>query len=58
MVKIGITPKKVIDNFYITFKNIDPVQVLIKITNNQELPPDLPENIKIYSWLPQLQVLS
>ncbi|KAL2748506.1 UDP-glucosyltransferase 2-like [Vespula maculifrons] len=36
---------------------ISPVNVLIKIANPKELPPGLPKNIRISSWLPQLKVL-
>ncbi|KAF7382488.1 hypothetical protein HZH68_015407 [Vespula germanica] len=36
---------------------ISPVNVLIKIANPEELPPGLPKNIRISSWLPQLKIL-
>ena len=58
MVKIESFPKKILEVFYATFKNIAPVRVLMKISNPEELPPGLPKNVKTHPWLPQIQVLS
>ena len=58
MTKIESLPKETLMAFYSSFKNIAPVRVLIKIANKEELPAGLPKNVKTFSWLPQLQVLS
>ncbi|XP_051166485.1 UDP-glucosyltransferase 2-like isoform X2 [Leptopilina boulardi] len=57
MVKIESFPKEILKIFYTTFENIAPVRILMKIANKMELPPRLPNNVKTYHWLPQIQVL-
>ncbi|XP_033219242.1 UDP-glucuronosyltransferase 2B31-like [Belonocnema kinseyi] len=57
MVKIESFPKETLEIFYSTFKNIAPVRVLMKIAKPEELLPGLPENVKTYHWLPQIQIL-
>ncbi|XP_051165290.1 UDP-glucosyltransferase 2-like [Leptopilina boulardi] len=57
MVKIESFPIETLKAFYSTFRNIAPVRVLMKIANPKELPPDLPKNVMIHSWLPQIQIL-
>lgn len=57
MVKIESFPKEILNHFYTTFRNIKPVRVLMKIANDKELPPGMPENVKIQPWLPQIQIL-
>lgn len=57
MVRIETFPKETLDAFYAAFKNIAPVRVLMKIAKKGELPPGLPQNVKTYHWLPQVQIL-
>ena len=58
MVVIESFPKNIIDAFYSVFRNTAPVRFLIKIQDATKLPPGLPKNVKTFTWLPQLQVLS
>ncbi|XP_043682853.1 UDP-glucosyltransferase 2-like isoform X4 [Vespula pensylvanica] len=57
MIKIESIPRHILDIFYKSFGKISPVNVLMKITNSEELPPGLPKNVRISSWLPQLKIL-
>ncbi|XP_047366103.1 uncharacterized protein LOC124955559 [Vespa velutina] len=57
MVKIESFPRKILDIFYKSFEKISPVNILMKIPNPKELPPGLPKNVHISSWMPQLKVL-
>ena len=58
MILIETFPKNIIDAFYTAFRNSAPVRFLIKIKDEKKLPPGLPKNVKLFSWLPQIQVLS
>ena len=58
MLLIESFPKKLLDTFYATFRNTNPVRFLIKIEDVTKLPPGLPGNVKTFSWIPQMQVLS
>ena len=58
MIKLETFPKEILKAFYTTFTIMAPIRFLIKIAKDEELPLGLPENVKTYSWLPQLQVLS
>ena len=58
MILIETLPKNIIDAFYSAFRNSAPVRFLIKIKDEKKLPPGLPKNVKLFSWLPQIQVLS
>ena len=58
MVRLETFPKPIIEAFYATFRNIAPVNVLMKIAKPEELPDGLPENVMIQTWLSQVQVLS
>ena len=44
--------------FYASFKKISPVRVLMKIVNEEKLPPGLPSNVRTFKWIPQIAVLS
>ncbi|XP_033219244.1 UDP-glucuronosyltransferase 2B31-like [Belonocnema kinseyi] len=57
MVKIESFPRETLKAFYATFKNLAPVRVLMKISEPKDLLPGLPENVKTYHWLPQIQIL-
>lgn len=57
MVTFESFPENLIHSFYTTFENIAPVRVLMKVVNEQELPPGLPDNVKTSAWFSQLQVL-
>ncbi|XP_051153798.1 UDP-glucosyltransferase 2-like [Leptopilina boulardi] len=43
--------------FYEAFSKISPIRVLMKIANENMLPPGLPENVRLFSWLPQIPIL-
>lgn len=58
MIRIETFPKRTLDVFYATFKNIAPVRVLMKIAQPKILPPGLPDNVLVQSWLPQVKILS
>lgn len=58
MVKIESFPSKYLKIFYNSLGKIAPVRVLMKIPNPSELPPNLPKNIHILPWIPQVKVLS
>lgn len=59
MALIESLPRKVIQIFYKSFAKISPVRVLMKIPHPEMLPPvGLPKNVRIFSWLPQIKVLS
>lgn len=55
--RVETIPKETILAFYSSFGKIAPVRILMKIKDKTLLPPGLPENVKILSWLPQIQVL-
>ncbi|XP_051165585.1 UDP-glucosyltransferase 2-like [Leptopilina boulardi] len=57
MVRLETFPKKTLDIFYSSFKKLSPVRFLMKIAKKEELPPGLPDNVKTYHWLPQIQIL-
>ncbi|XP_076167851.1 UDP-glucosyltransferase 2 isoform X2 [Ptiloglossa arizonensis] len=57
MVKIESFPSKYLKIFYNSLGKIAPVRVLMKIPNPSELPPNLPKNIHILPWIPQVKVL-
>ncbi|EZA50408.1 UDP-glucuronosyltransferase 2C1 [Ooceraea biroi] len=58
MILIETFPRKILDVFYASLGKIAPVRVLMKVPNPKKLPPGLPENIRTFSWLPQLKVLN
>ena len=58
MVKIESFPREKLDALYEAFRRISPIRILMKIANEKELPPGLPENVMIDSWFSQLQVWS
>lgn len=57
MVKIESFPDKYLQIFYSSLGKIAPVRVLMKIAKPEELPPGLPKNVHILSWIPQVKVL-
>ncbi|XP_015175624.1 PREDICTED: UDP-glucuronosyltransferase 2C1-like [Polistes dominula] len=57
MVNIETFPKHILDIFYKSFEYISPVKILMKIPNPKNLPPGLPNNVRIAPWLPQLKIL-
>ncbi|KAK0079330.1 hypothetical protein PV326_008802, partial [Microctonus aethiopoides] len=44
-------------DLYESFWKIAPVRIFMKVSNIELLPPGLPENVRIFSWMPQLKVL-
>ncbi|XP_043463748.1 UDP-glucosyltransferase 2-like isoform X2 [Leptopilina heterotoma] len=57
MLLIESLPKKVILKFYAAFSKISPVRVLMKVANENMLPPGLPENVLTFAWIPQIPIL-
>ncbi|XP_039308969.1 UDP-glucosyltransferase 2 [Solenopsis invicta] len=57
MVTIETFPHEFLRILYASLGKIAPVRVLMKVTAPEKLPPGLPENIHISSWMPQLMVL-
>lgn len=57
MIKIETFPKHILDIFYKSFEKISPVKILMKIPNPKDLPADLPNNVRMSPWLPQLKIL-
>ncbi|XP_014213915.1 UDP-glucuronosyltransferase 2B37-like [Copidosoma floridanum] len=57
VIKIESFPKRLMDAFYGTFKEIAPVRVIMKVFRPEELAPGLPPNVITQKWLPQVQVL-
>ena len=57
MVKIESFPTEILKAIYEAFERIAPVRVLMKVAKKEELPPGLPKNVLISSWLPQTRVL-
>ncbi|XP_012282472.1 UDP-glucuronosyltransferase-like [Orussus abietinus] len=58
MAKIETMPREKILAFYASFAKIAPVKVLMKIWDESLLPPGLPKNVRISSWIPQVPVLA
>jgi len=58
MVMIETFPRKILDVFYRSLGKIAPIRVLMKIPKPEKLPPGLPKNIYISTWIPQLKILS
>ncbi|XP_032679120.1 UDP-glucuronosyltransferase 2A3-like isoform X2 [Odontomachus brunneus] len=57
MVRIETFPKELIEAFYMSFKKIAPVRVLMKVAKKEDLLPGLPSNVMTQSWFPQIAVL-
>jgi len=58
MVMIETFPRKFLKVFYVSLGKIAPVRILMKVPSPEKLPPGLPENIHISSWMPQVKILS
>ena len=58
MVRIETFPLQIIQAFYKSFRNIEPMRVLMKIAKPELLPPGLPSNVLTQTWFPQIQILS
>lgn len=58
MVLIETFPLEFLNILYSSFSKIAPVRVLMKVPNPDKLPPGLPKNIYMSSWMPQIKVLS
>ncbi|XP_051159341.1 UDP-glucosyltransferase 2-like isoform X2 [Leptopilina boulardi] len=57
MVIIEDLPKEILLGMYASFAKLAPIRVLMKIVNKENLPPGLPKNVLIMSWIPQIPVL-
>lgn len=57
MLKLESFPKETLEALYTSIAKLSPVRVLMKISKPEELPPGLPSNVLIKSWIPQLAVL-
>ncbi|OXU17534.1 hypothetical protein TSAR_014640 [Trichomalopsis sarcophagae] len=58
MILIETLPKETLEEIYDSFKKISPIRILMKIADNSKLPPGLPDNVKVSSWIPQQAVLA
>lgn len=58
MVLFETFPMYLQDAFYTAFQNLPHLRFLIKIKNISDLPTKLPDNVKSFSWISQLQVFS
>ncbi|XP_051164969.1 UDP-glucosyltransferase 2-like isoform X2 [Leptopilina boulardi] len=57
MVIIEDFPKEILLGLYGAFAKLAPIRVLMKIVNEEKLPPGLPKNVLTMSWIPQIPVL-
>lgn len=57
MVMIETFPLKFLNILYSSLNKIAPVRVLMKIPKPDKLPPGLPKNVYMSSWIPQIKVL-
>ncbi|XP_011171057.2 UDP-glucosyltransferase 2 [Solenopsis invicta] len=57
MMMIETFPREFLKVLYASLGKIAPVRVLMKIPFPEKLPPGLPKNIYISSWLPQIMIL-
>ncbi|XP_011141917.2 UDP-glucuronosyltransferase 2B19 [Harpegnathos saltator] len=57
MVRIETFSKELMEIFYMSFKKIAPVRVLMKVARKEDLLPGLPDNVMTQSWFPQITVL-
>ncbi|KAF7987446.1 hypothetical protein HCN44_003208 [Aphidius gifuensis] len=51
-------PLSIIEAFYKSFAKLAPLRVLMKVKRPERLPPGLPSNVKIFSWISQPKVLN
>jgi len=58
MVMIETFPYEFLRVLYASLSKIAPVQVLMKIPAPEKLPSDLPRNIYMSPWMPQIKILS
>ncbi|XP_046740909.1 UDP-glucosyltransferase 2-like [Diprion similis] len=58
MLKIESFSAEILHALYKSLGKLAPVRVLMKIAKPDELPPGLPSNVLVRSWIPQLGVLS
>ncbi|KAF7988260.1 hypothetical protein HCN44_007792 [Aphidius gifuensis] len=50
-------PLSTIQAFYKSFAKLAPLRILMRVKRPERLPPGLPENIKIFTWISQPKVL-
>ncbi|XP_044019342.1 UDP-glycosyltransferase UGT5-like, partial [Aphidius gifuensis] len=50
-------PLSTIQAFYKSFAKLAPIRILMKVKQPERLPPGLPDNVKIFTWISQPKVL-
>lgn len=58
MITIESFPLDILQAFYKAFDKIHPVKVFMKAPQPKLLPPGLPKNVRLFSWIPQVKILS
>ncbi|KOX67540.1 UDP-glucuronosyltransferase 1-6 [Melipona quadrifasciata] len=57
LLNIESLPRDTLLGLYASFGKISPIRVLMRIANATKLPPGLPDNVVVSSWIPQISVL-
>jgi glucuronosyltransferase len=57
MLRLETFPKETLLEIYSSLRKLAPIRVLMKIANETELPPGLPNNVFTLPWVPQIAVL-
>ncbi|KAK9306718.1 hypothetical protein QLX08_002635 [Tetragonisca angustula] len=57
LMNIETLPRDTLLGLYASFRKISPIRVLMRIANATKLPPGLPDNVVVSSWIPQISVL-
>ncbi|XP_014217249.1 UDP-glucuronosyltransferase [Copidosoma floridanum] len=57
VVVVESLPHEIVDKFYSTIRKVAPIRVILKSSNPETLPKNLPKNVFTFPWLPQQKVL-
>ncbi|CAD1470738.1 unnamed protein product [Heterotrigona itama] len=57
LMNIETLPRDTLLGLYASFGKISPIRVLMRVANTTKLPPGLPDNVVVSSWIPQISVL-
>ncbi|XP_014481856.1 PREDICTED: UDP-glucuronosyltransferase 1-5-like [Dinoponera quadriceps] len=57
LMNIESMPNSSILGLYESFRKIAPIKVLMKVTNEDKMPPGLPSNVITTLWIPQMAIL-
>lgn len=57
LINIETLPEATIRDLYTSFAKLAPIKVLMKSADKTKLPPGMPSNMHVRSWMPQVPIL-